>query len=129
MTPTRKFMLETPADVLALLGARVFLFAGHKPMKKMCDNCPFRPKDQGGIDLAPGRLDEIKMSILLGQSFHCHKTVYRPYDEDYDAVTLNRKDDYSFHPAWQVCRGGLDWATAYLEASGRKVSINGDDTA
>jgi len=42
---------------------------------KMCSNCPFR-NDEHAILLADGRLDSIKTSLLNGENFTCHKTVY-----------------------------------------------------
>lgn len=44
--------------------------------KRPCANCPFRC-DGAGIELAPGRLDEIVSGLLANdhQTFVCHKTL------------------------------------------------------
>jgi hypothetical protein len=44
--------------------------------KRPCSNCPFR-KDGAGIELNPGRLDQIVANLLAddSQTFVCHKTL------------------------------------------------------
>lgn len=49
--------------------------------KKQCETCVFRDPKDGGIELAPGRHDEIKLYLLQGQNQFCHhddnKTICR----------------------------------------------------
>lgn len=47
----------------------------------MCNNCPFRG-DEHAIALEEGRLDSIKESLLNGESFTCHKTIYEGGNND-----------------------------------------------
>lgn len=47
---------------------------------KVCSNCPFRD-DKYAIHLSEGRLDEIKKTLLQGENFVCHKTVYSENEE------------------------------------------------
>ena len=44
--------------------------------KRPCSNCPFR-KDGAGVELHPGRLDQIVADLLADdrQTFVCHKTL------------------------------------------------------
>lgn len=54
-------------------------------VRKPCANCPFRA-DGGAIDLQAGRREQI-LGDLLSQrasTFHCHKTVYRSDDRNFD---------------------------------------------
>lgn len=45
-------------------------------LKRPCENCPFRK--EGGIELAPGRLQGIINTLVNDDmtTFQCHKTVY-----------------------------------------------------
>lgn len=65
-------------------------------VQKMCDNCPFRP-DDAAIELADGRLEEIKEGAVIGQPFHCHKTVYR------ENLSQRRRSD------WKECAGAISY--------------------
>lgn len=44
-------------------------------MPAMCDNCPFQTNGRA-IILSTDRFDGIKLAVLLGQAFHCHKTIH-----------------------------------------------------
>lgn len=54
-------------------------------LKKPCANCPFR-NDEQAIDLNVGRREQIIEDLLSGlaTTFHCHKTVYRDDDRNFD---------------------------------------------
>ena len=51
-------------------------FAHHLRLRKPCSNCPILR--EGGIQLEPGRVDEILNSLLEDDktTFQCHKTVH-----------------------------------------------------
>jgi hypothetical protein len=40
--------------------------------KTQCDSCVFRPVCDGGIDLAPGRHEEIQVYLMQGENQLCH---------------------------------------------------------
>mgnify|MGYP001559051621 FL=1 len=71
----------------------------------MCDNCPFARTGAGAHlrrSLMPGRMEEIKRSVLNGAPFYCHKTTD---DEGWD-------DDSEFYSATgkeRVCGGSVRW--------------------
>lgn len=56
----------------------------HFRLKKPCKNCPFRR--EGGIELRPGRLEQIVKNLLENDhdSFVCHKTVDYSNEERWD---------------------------------------------
>lgn len=84
--------------------------ATHKylSLKKPCGNCPFRK--EGAIDLAPGRFQQIIVTLVSNdtQSFHCHKTVKR--DDDGESIE---------HPGLRFCAGAM----IYLEKIARPSVI------
>jgi hypothetical protein len=89
--------------------------ARHFKLTKPCSNCPFRK--QGGIALAPGRVEGIIGTLTRDDTstFHCHKTVHHPRTggewvdaEDGDAQYLAGGQE-----SW--CAGAM----IYLETVGR----------
>lgn len=58
-------------------------FATFFRLKQPCADCPFRRR--GAIPLEPGRLADIKASLLEDDhmSFSCHKTVHGPRGGDW----------------------------------------------
>ena len=77
-------------------------------MEKPCANCPFRG-DDAAIHLSPKRLAGIKNAVLLGQPFHCHKTVHADATEwivDEDGFEQPQKGEH-----WRECAGALDYRT------------------
>ena len=87
----------------------VSVFYGHNPMKKPCVNCPFVMADKGRDFLHEGRLDDIKLSVSLGQAFPCHKTVHTkkvPQEEDEDGY----EQPPAFHPNYRQCAGAIAYA-------------------
>lgn len=76
-------------------------------LKKPCSNCPFR-NDEGAIELAPGRLEEITQTILDDRnSFYCHKTVH--YDDEHDRRDEEGGGEYVAAGDEQVCAGAMIW--------------------
>lgn len=53
-------------------------------LKRPCSSCPFLK--QGGLVLAPGRLDGITSGLLEDdhRPFPCHKTVHAPHGGEFD---------------------------------------------
>ncbi|MCA1869194.1 hypothetical protein HW571_26610 [Agrobacterium genomosp. 3] len=84
----------------------VTIFYGHQPLRKRCAECPFTASESGHDYLKPGRLDDIKFAVSLGQFFPCHKTVYRDeVPEENDSG-----DKPSWHPSYRTCAGALEYA-------------------
>jgi hypothetical protein len=118
--------IDKPEDVVTLLGPRLYIWAGHNPMPKRCKDCPFLADERGEDFLAPGRLVDIKVATLLGQPFHCHKSIYQPKVEwEVDDEGEQRKPDY--HRLYRQCAGALDWAKGFLAERGAVALVNGDD--
>lgn len=63
------------------------------------------------------------MATLLGQPFHCHKTVHSK------AVARDMDDDAeqppSYHRAYQQCAGATEWARAFTKEHGRSLLVDG----
>lgn len=71
----------------------------------MCKICPFRT-DGNAIDLAPGRLEEIKQGLVEGGynagMFYCHETTEKgEWDDD--------SEDYFPSGDELLCSGSLDY--------------------
>lgn len=65
-----------------------------KPMKEMCDNCPFgNSKAQRHMrnSLMPGRFSEICQSIWRGFIFACHKTTTHDDEDEYVPTGRDRE--------------------------------------
>ncbi|NSX94383.1 hypothetical protein [Agrobacterium tumefaciens] len=84
----------------------VTIFYGHQPLRKRCAECPFAAAEDGRDYLKPGRLDDIKFAVSLGQFFPCHKTVYRDNIPD----TSEEGDKPSWHRQYRTCAGALEYA-------------------
>jgi len=39
---------------------------------EMCETCIFRPAEEGGLILRPGRIGEIQRSLIMGRQHNCH---------------------------------------------------------
>ncbi|MFA9261859.1 MAG: hypothetical protein ACEQSB_00670 [Undibacterium sp.] len=87
----------------------VSIFYGHKPMKKLCDNCPFAMADKGMDYLAPGRLDGIKFAVSLGQAFPCHKTVHNK-NVEYEVDEEGFEQPPSYDRNYRQCAGAIAYA-------------------
>jgi hypothetical protein len=79
-------------------------------VKQPCKDCPFL--SECGIELTPGRLDDIKATLLNDDTvpFQCHKTTFSTggyYSDDNDRYVSSGKESY--------CAGAM----AYLYANGR----------
>jgi len=71
-------------------------------LKAPCANCPFR-KDEGAIDLAPGRLEQIIKDIENEEVFFCHKYLSgeETLDESGDIIA------YKSGKGDQCCAGAI----------------------
>lgn len=82
-------------------------------LKKPCADCPFRNDDQA-INLRPGRREQIIKGLLSGDTaFHCHKTVYRSDNRNFD-------DDGNYVPN-DICQ--CPGAIAVVKKFNRQVVI------
>jgi len=60
---------------------------------EFCPNCPF--KDNGrAVGLVDGRVDDIKVMLLKGENFVCHKTAYNLDNEMKPTAHQDRKMCY-----------------------------------
>ncbi len=83
-------------------------------LKKPCADCPFR-NDHQAINLRPGRREQIIKGLLSGDTaFHCHKTVYRSDDRNFD-------DNGNYVPN-DICQ--CPGAIAVLKKLNREVPIS-----
>jgi hypothetical protein len=108
-------MLDTPEDVLKLFANLPTLFVSHSVMPAECKDCPFKAAREGRDYLAPGRLDGIKVSTLLGQVFHCHKTIYSGKTEPNVDPETGEESLPSWSPHYQQCAGAVEWAKEFLK--------------
>ncbi len=75
-------------------------------MPASCSNCPFIP---GGIELRPGRLEDIHEQIRRGETFCCHKSIdYSLLDEHADEE--GRLPEHVVDPGRRGCAGARVWA-------------------
>lgn len=77
-----------------------------------CKRCPFR--DEPACDyLRPGRLDDIKFSLSMGQPFWCHVTAY--------ASSIERDPETGeppeFDPRFRMCEGAARWLDEQIAKS------------
>ena len=83
-----------------------------KPRLTMCDNCPFgqtakQRKLRNG--LRPGRMDDIKFSVLLGGIFPCHKT-----------TEFNDEDEWVMTKRDRECAGSIAFREGFFEKQGEE---------
>ena len=80
-------------------------------LKRPCKDCPFT---EGGVDLRPGRLDEIVHGLAENDqtAFYCHKTI------DYDRHDPET-DELEYDGSETVCMGAL--ARTYRDGLGIPV--------
>lgn len=76
-------------------------------MKKPCLNCPFLAS--GGIDLRPGRLEQIARSMVADDRtpFLCHKTVYGKNSSGRHEEDEDGQDSYIAGKNDSVCAGSM----------------------
>lgn len=76
-------------------------------LKKPCSDCPYV---EGGLVLAPGRLEELKEGLMQDRPFFCHKTIDYRREEDNHCEEDGRQwagtESYCFGAiAWQLRHG------------------------
>lgn len=120
-------MFKTPRDVLNVIGKVLIIFAGHQPMKSPCVDCPFKKAAEGRDYLKPGRLDDIKVGVLLGQAFYCHKSVYRPRPDETELKCGDEEEVPTWHPDYKVCAGAVQWAQEFVAEAGGEAIIHGHE--
>lgn len=78
-------------------------------LKKPCATCPFV------VDfIRPGRLDDIKFALSLGQPFWCHKTVYHPAVEWITDPETGEQERPPYDRRYRMCEGAARWLDARI---------------
>lgn len=88
-------------------------------LKKPCADCPFLK--EGGIELAPGRLESIVDDLVSGEStsFMCHKTVHHPTTGGEWISDDGNEETYVPSNNEQQCAGSL----ILLEKMGHRTQL------